>query len=173
MCKKKRKLEVFRLYVCLYVTLFRIFGISTVYQYSNWRFSVCLSVCLFVTLFRIFEILMPFDTIQRPRMKNTTRHPTSNSIFRFFAHQYSNWRFSVCMYVCMSRYFAFLGFRRYINTLIGGFLFVCLFVTLFRIFEISIPFDTIQRPRMKNTTRHPTSNTIFRFFFLHINTLIG
>merc|ERR1712055_780676 len=84
--------------------------------------SVCLSVCWFVChailRFRVFAITIPFNTIQRARIKNPTRHRTSNSIFRFFLH---------------------------INTLIGGFpsvcIYVCLYVTLFRIFAISTVYQ--------------------------------
>ena len=105
--------------------------------------SVCLCVGNAFSHFSDFD-----DATALLRYPPTRMHPptASTPFFVFFSivHQYSNWRFSVCLSVCVCvcwlRFFEFFGFRRYINTLIGGFpcvcLSVCVWVTLFGIFGI-------------------------------------
>merc|ERR1712002_66243 len=77
---------------------------SIVHQYSNWRFSVCLSVCLSVCPLRFFA----FFAFRRCNVTSTV--PA-------FSHEPAD-RFN----------FIFRFFRSYINTLIGGFLSVCVCV---------------------------------------------
>merc|ERR1712055_709842 len=151
-------------------------------QYSNWRFSVCLSVCLWGTLFRIFRI----STMQQPfygtRLLACTRRPLQPH-FSFFFRSYINTLIGgfpcVCLSVCGERFFAFFGFRRYINTLIGGFpcvcvcVSVCLWVTLFRIFRISTMQQPFYGTRLLACTRRPLQPHFSFFFILYINTLIG
>merc|ERR1712055_38348 len=85
--------------VCVLVTLFRIFWISTVHQYSNWRFSVCVCVGYAFSHFSDFDDATAFLRYPPTRM----HPPTASTPFSFF-------------------------FRSYINTLIGGFPCVCLSV---------------------------------------------
>merc|ERR1712055_185227 len=118
-------------------------------QYSNWRFSVCLSVCLWGTLFRIFRI----STMQQPfygtHLLACTRRPLQPH-FSFFSivHQYSNWRFSVCLCVCVSVGNAFSHFSD---------------------FDDATAFLRYPPARM----HPPTASTpFFVFFRSYINTLI-
>merc|ERR1712055_1114248 len=113
--------------VCVGYAFSHFFGFR---RYINTLIGGFLSVCVCVCVGYAFSHFSDFDDATALlRYQPTRMHPptASTPFFVFFSivHQYSNWRFSVCLSVCGERFFAFFGFRRYINTLIGGFPCVC------------------------------------------------